>query len=124
MADDDLTTELLHLERRGWDALCAGTGADFYGEVMAEEGVMVVGNGTVLDREAVLSSLHDSPPWTRYSIDSVRLVPAGPESAALVYTTEAFRDGDAPAFTGAMTSLYRRQDGGWRLAVHTQTPLP
>ena len=29
--------ELLEIEREGWDSLCDGTGADFYGRVMTDE---------------------------------------------------------------------------------------
>jgi hypothetical protein len=120
--DDEVTTELLALERRGWDALCDATGADFYGEVMADDGLMVLANGAVMDRAAVLEALGASPPWLRYTIDDVRLVPAGAEAAALVYRGTAWRGEELEPFTGAMSSLYVRRDGRWRLALYTQTP--
>jgi uncharacterized protein (TIGR02246 family) len=121
---DDLTTELLAMERRGWDALCDGTAAEFYGEVMTDDGTMVLGNGAVLDRDAVVAALRGSPPWLRYEIDAVRLVRAGAGAAAIAYTGRAWREEGASPFVGAMTSLYVRDDGGWRLALYTQTPVP
>ena len=51
----------------------------------------------------------------------VRLVMAG-AGAALVYTASAQREGAEP-FVAAMSSLYVVTDEGWRLAVHTQTPV-
>jgi hypothetical protein len=63
MADDALTRELLELERHGWEALREGTGADFYGSVMTDDGVMVLANGAVADRDAVVESLRGSPPF-------------------------------------------------------------
>ena len=33
------------------------------------------------------------------------------------------RDGPEPAFTGAMSSVYHRRDGQWRLALYQQTEL-
>ena len=124
MADDGgVREELLELERRGWAALCDGTAADFYGAVMAADGLMVLANGAVLDRDTVVAALRGSPPWQGYDMDDVRLVTAGPDAAALVYVARARREG-APLFTGAMTSLYARDGGGWRLALYTQTAVP
>ncbi len=91
MDDEVTTTELLALERRGWDALCDATGADFYGEVMADDGLMVLADGTVMDRAAVVEALGASPPWLRYAIDDVRLVTAGADAAVLVYRGTAWR---------------------------------
>ena len=120
--DDDLTRELLDLERRGWDALCAGTAAEFYGEHMTEDGLMVVANGAVLDRAAAVTALAGSTPWRRYELHDVRLVPAGRDAAALVYEGRAWRRHPTePAFVGTMTSVYVRAEGGWRLALYTQT---
>jgi hypothetical protein len=124
MPDDDLTTALLAVERRGWDALCDGTAAEFYGSLMTDDGTMVLGNGAVLDRDAVVAALRGSPSWLRYEIDAVRLVRAGADAAAIAYTGRAWREEGAPPFVGAMTSLYVREHGGWRLALYTQTPVP
>lgn len=112
--------DLLALERRGWDSLCDGTGAAFYGDLLTDDGVMLLAGGMVLDRDAVVASLADAPPWSDYRIDDVRLVDLGPEAAALVYRGTAHRGDEAP-FVAAMTSVYRRISGEWRLAVYQQT---
>ncbi|MGY1811469.1 nuclear transport factor 2 family protein [Blastococcus sp. SYSU D00820] len=122
--DDELTRELLELEHRGWEALRQGTGADFYGALMTADGVMVLADGTVADRAAVVAALENAPPWTRFELDSARAVPAGDGAAVLVYTARAWRGDDDPPFTAAMTSTYARGNDGWQLAVYTQTPLP
>ncbi|MGY1806575.1 nuclear transport factor 2 family protein [Blastococcus sp. SYSU D00669] len=124
MTDDELTRDLLQLEHRGWQALSDGSGADFYGSLMTDDGVMVLANGTVADRAAVLEALRGSPPWQRFELDSARVVPAGDGAAVLVYTARAWREESGPPFAGAMTSTYVRDGDGWRLAVYTQTPLP
>jgi hypothetical protein len=123
MADDELTRELLELEHRGWAALRDGTGADFYGSLMTDDGVMVLANGAVADRDAVVESLRGSPPWQRFEIESARVVAAGDGAATLVYTGRAWREESQPPFVGSMTSTYVRVDGGWRLALYTQTPM-
>ncbi|WP_029109171.1 nuclear transport factor 2 family protein [Mycobacterium sp. URHD0025] len=113
--------ELLHIERAGWDSLCESTGADFYGELMLPEAVMVLANGMVMDHNTVVSALAQSPPWRAYEISGVRLIAVDDDNAILVYVGTAYRDGDEPAFVGAMSSVYHRIDGVWRLALYQQT---
>jgi hypothetical protein len=122
MSNDPLEATLLELERRGWDSLCAGRGSEFYGEIMTPDGLMVLANGAVMDREAVTESLADAPPWRAYDISDVRLTTAGPDAAALVYIGTAYRDAAEPAFVGVMSTVYVREDDTWRLALYQQTP--
>jgi hypothetical protein len=124
MVDDELTRELLELEHRGWASLSDGSGAEFYGSLMTDDGVMVLANGAVADREAVVGSLRDSPPWQRFEIEGARAIRAGADAAVLVYEARAWRDESGEPFAGAMTSTYVRTDDGWQLVVYTQTPLP
>jgi hypothetical protein len=119
--DDDLLSPILELERQGWDSLCDGTGGSFYGRLMTDDALMVLASGTVLDREAVVASLVESPPWSTYEISDVRLVDLGVDAASLVYTGTGHRDGEA-AFVARMSSTYVRVDGLWRLALYQQTP--
>ena len=123
MADDELTSELLELEHRGWESLRDGNGAEFYGAVMTDDAVMVLADGTVADRAAVVASLRDSPVWRRFELGGARVVGAGGGAAVLVYTGRAWREESEAPFTCAMTSTYVRTDGGWRLALYTQTPI-
>lgn len=116
--------ELLHIERAGWDSLCESTGADFYGELMLPDAVMVLANGMVMDRNTVVSALAQSPPWRAYEISGVRLIALDDDNAALVYIGTAYRDGDEPAFVGAMSSVYHRVDGVWKLTLYQQTRKP
>ncbi len=121
MDNEDTKSALLDLERHGWDSLCSSTGAQFYGDLMTDDGIMVLANGEVMDRDAVVASLEHAPPWQSYDIEDVRLVDAGAEAAAIVYVGTGYREGDQPAFVGLMSSVYVRQDGRWRLALYQQT---
>ena len=118
----DTAQVLLDLERRGWDSLCNGTGSAFYGDLMTDDGLMVLADGSVMDRDAVVASLEHAPPWQSYDIDDPRVVDAGDGTAAVVYVGTGYRDGDQPAFVGVMSSVYVRRDGTWRLALYQQTP--
>jgi hypothetical protein len=114
--------ELIELERAGWASLCDGTGDEFYGRTMADDGVMVLANGSVMTRDDVVAALGQAPPWASYEMDDIRLVPLGDESAALVYVGTGRRDGDDPPFVGVMSSVYVKRDGRWKLALYQQTP--
>lgn len=116
--------ELLALEHQGWKSLCNSTGAEFYGQIMTGDGVMVLAHGQVFDRQAVIDSLNDAPPWRTYAIADVRLIALSDESAILVYTGRAYRDEEEPAFIALMSSVYTRHEGTWRLALYQQTPIP
>ena len=116
--------ELLELEHQGWRSLCESTGDDFYGRIMTEDGVMVLAHGEVFDRERVVESLREAPPWRTYEIDDERLIPLGSDAAALVYRAMAYREGAEPAFVALMTSVYVRRAGQWALASYQQTPIP
>ena len=124
MTSQDVQNTLLDLERKGWDSLCESTGDVFYGAVMAEDAVMVLANGQVMDRAAVVSALGDAPPWRAYEMSETRFVDLGSDCAALVYVATAHRDDEEPAFVGLMSSVYVRRDDEWRLAVYQQTPRP
>jgi hypothetical protein len=121
---DDLLDVILDLERAGWDSLCDGTGSDFYGRVMAPDALMVLANGMVMDRDTVVEALSQSPPWRTYELSDIRLVRPTEDTAVLVYTGTGYREGDEPAFVGAMSSVYARTDAGWQLALYQQTEIP
>ena len=119
MADLSLGA-LLELERSGWDALCESRGGAFYGELMLDDGLMILVNGFVLTRDVVVESLNGAPAWDSYELSDERVVPMGEDAAALVYRAVAQRDREAP-FEAIMTSVYHLVDGMARLAVYQQT---
>ncbi|MBB3750027.1 ketosteroid isomerase-like protein [Mycolicibacterium sp. BK634] len=123
MTDQQLLDELLDIERAGWQSLCESTGDRFYGDVMTDDAVMVMANGMMLDRAAVTAALGQAPPWKRFDLTEPQIVSAGDDAAALVYVGTAERDGVDEPFVGAMSSLYRRIDGKWRLALYQQTAI-
>lgn len=121
MTDQQLLDELLDIERAGWQALCESTGDRFYDDLMTEDAVMVLANGAVMDRSAVVAALGQAPPWRSFELSDPRVIPAGPDTAALVYIGTASRDGADGPFVGAMSSVYHRTASGWRLVLYQQT---
>jgi hypothetical protein len=114
---------LIDLERAGWEALCDGTAGKFYDDVMTSDALMILANGQVMSRDQVVAALSDAPTWASFGMDEPQIVPVGDEAAALVYVGRAVRDSDAPPFVAAMTSVYVRDGGDWKLAVYQQTPV-
>ncbi len=104
--------------------MCESTGADFYGELMLPEAVMVLANGMEMDRNTVVAALAESPPWRAYELSGVHVIVLDDDNAVLVYTGTAYRDGQEPAFVGAMSSVYHRVEGAWKLALYQQTRKP
>ena len=116
-----LEQTLVDLERAGWEALTKlGEGTRFYGEHLAENAIMVFGFG-VLDRAQALEAMGAAPPWSWFRIEEPRVVELGADAAALTYLATAEREGEEE-FTGRTTSVYVRNGGLWKLALHQQTP--
>lgn len=117
MADD-----LLELEREGWRALATDGAAAtaHYDRVLADEVLVLLPGGLVLDdRQAVVESMGGAP-WDRYELSDERVLPLDPNAAVVAYRASAAR-GDT-TYAASFASTYVRQDGRWRLAVHQQTP--
>jgi len=117
----DLTLDrLLSLEHEGWTSLCEGRGGTFYGDLMTPDALMLLVDGSVLDRGAVAASLDGAPPWDTYDLHDARRVGLGDDAAVLVYRARAARGADEP-FVALMASTYRVVDGEPRLALYQQT---
>lgn len=114
--------ELIALEERGWEALAAGEGADFYAEICRDDALMVFPGGMVLDRDGAEKALRDAPAWARYHLSETRVLRLGDDAGVVVYRAEAQRDGEDP-YRALMTTIYVREGGAWRLALHQQTPV-
>lgn len=121
--NEQLLSGLLAIERAGWQALCESRGDGFYGDMMTEDAVMVLANGTVMDRATVVAALSQAPPWRRFELTEPRVIEADEDTAVLVYVGTAERDGADEPFVGAMSSVYHRADGRWRLLLYQQTAV-
>ena len=115
--------DLIALEHEAWEALSTSgeAAAEFYGERLARDVVMLLpGDMVIDDRAAVVESMQGAP-WDAYSLGDERVVELSPDAAVVAYRGQARRGGhdDAALFS----STYRREDGAWRLAIHQQTPI-
>lgn len=113
---------LLAIENCGWHALTEGTGSDFYDALMADDCVMVLAGGTVLERDEVLISMAAAEPWARYDIRNPEVIELGTDTAALVYRVSAMRPGE-DTFRAINTSTYRLVRGHPKLVLYQQTHI-
>lgn len=120
----DNAEQILDLEQRSWTALATpGAASEFFADVLDEDVVMLFPGGMVVEgREAVLESM-SGPPWAWYRLADERVRWLGDDVAVVTYRAEAQRPG-SQTYRALCASTYRRSpDGGWRLAVHQQTPI-
>ncbi|MBC6457339.1 nuclear transport factor 2 family protein [Actinomadura sp. HBU206391] len=118
---DDLHDRLLDLEGQGWTALSSGTGGDFYRDRLSADAYMVLPIGT-LGREASINAMEQAPPWARFLLTETHSTALGGDAAVLTYRALAQRDGEPP-YTALISSVYVREDGELKMAIHQQTPL-
>jgi hypothetical protein len=111
--------EIEELERAGWQALSGAGGADFYSDVMAEDGLMVF-PGLVMDKAAALAAIRSVAPWTSFELRDIRVAEPGPDTAIVVYLARAERRGQ-PEYRATMSSVYARRGDHWLLVLHQQS---
>ena len=99
--------------------LAEGDGAA-YRRHLREDAIVIV-PGQVLHREGTATAMDASPGWDTFSIEGERLLPLGPDAATIVYRFHG-RRGDFE-YRSKMASTYVRDDDGWQLVVHQQTPV-
>ena len=116
----DLAKRLIALEHEGWQALAAGHGAAYYRQHLAANAVMAFPFG-VLTREGALEAMEAAPPWEHFEIQNPRVVALGDEAGVVVYSVVAKRAGDEP-YAAVISSTFVRDQDGWKLAFHQQSP--
>jgi hypothetical protein len=115
--------ELLQLERSAWEALSTSGDAatTFYAEVLADDVLVLMPGGMVIDdRQQVIDSMGGAP-WDAFELTDERVLPLDGDTAVVAYRGRAQR-GDLN-YEALFTSTYVRSGGGWRMALHQQTPV-
>jgi len=115
--------DLLALERSAWEALSTSgdAAAEFFERVLAEEVLMLLPGGMVIDRRDDVIDAMRGEPWTSFELSDERVLDLGSSSAVVAYEATARRGDDA--YTALFNSTYVREGDSWRLALHQQTPV-
>ncbi|HWB69482.1 MAG TPA: nuclear transport factor 2 family protein [Solirubrobacterales bacterium] len=103
------------------EELAAGDG-DAYERRLSQDALVVLPEGTGLDREATVEAMNASPGWDEFALHERRALALGEDAALLTYRFVGRRGGDT--YQAVLTSAYRRDAAGtWRLVHHQQTPM-
>jgi len=117
-----MENELVALETEGWHALCAGPAeaTAFYSKVLAREPViMLTGGLRITSRDQIIESM-GGPPWSAFEIIDPKESLLGSDAGFLTYKVRADREGTP--YTALLSSVYVREGGEWKLALHQHTP--
>ncbi|MCC9192187.1 nuclear transport factor 2 family protein [Arthrobacter sp. zg-Y916] len=117
-----MANELVELETAGWHALSTGPAAAtaFYARVLAREPVVMLTNGLrITDRQQIIDSM-GGPPWSAFEIIDPLENYLGNDVGVLTYKVRADREGIP--YTALPSSVYAKEDGEWKLALHQHTP--
>lgn len=92
-----------------------------YREHLTEDAIVIV-PGAVLDKGSTIAAMAQSPGWSDFDTNEVRLVELGDGAALVTYTFRGHREPDTD-YTAVLTSVYSREGDRWRMRFHQQTPL-
>lgn len=116
-------SEILGLEHEAWQALSTNSGAvrALCERVLDPEVVMLLPGGLVIEGSDQALESMSGPPWDSYELSHERVLTLSGDAAVVVYQARA-RRGDLD-YLALINSTYVRRGGGWRLALHQQTPI-
>jgi hypothetical protein len=112
----------LELEHACWDAIVAGTAAEFLDRVMTDEAVLLLADNA-LRRKEILEYYRSPPPWRDHRLEDLRLVELTGAAAVVTYTARLHRSDSAVSEVLACASVYVLDDGSWWRSFHEQGAL-
>lgn len=114
---------LFELEHAAWEALSTSGDAAtaFYKEVLADEVLVLLPGGLVIDDRARVIDSMSGDPWEHYELSDERVLTLGAGAAVITYRVSA-RRGDT-RYAALLSSTYVRDREEWRLVLHQQTPV-
>jgi len=113
--------DLFERERQFWSEVAD---ADFYRSHSTDNAVMVFpAPYGVMERDETLAAVEATTRWEACDFTDMHSVELTDDSAVVAYRADARRPNGSTYATYA-TSVYVKQGGSWKLAVHQQTPIP
>ncbi len=120
---DPAHENLLRLERDGWEALTGGAAAvdAFFRDMLAQQVLMLLPGGTVLDdRDGAIHAMQGAP-WDTFELSDMRTLRLDDRCAVVAYRASALRGGHR--YEALVNSTYVKEHDRWHMALHQQTPL-
>jgi hypothetical protein len=116
-------SDVIDLERAAWQALSTSGDAAraFYREHLADEVLMLLPGGLVIDDRATALDSMSGQPWDTFELADERAIRLSDDTTTVSYRATARRHDTT--YAALMTSTWVRTDEGWRMALHQQTPV-
>jgi hypothetical protein len=112
-----IETELIELK----DAALAATkraDGDFYAGYLHDDAIAITPHG-IFDKAAIVAQMSlPASSFASDSVDDVRAIPLSDSSGVVTYRA-SYPSGDV-----MVTTVYRRDEAGWKGLLYQQTPLP
>ena len=115
--------DVVELERAAWRALSAGgdAAADHFDDVLADEVLMLLPAGMVIDdRRQAIDSMRGAP-WDGVAVTDERVLELHDHTVVVAYRATARRG--EQVYEALFNSTYTRVNGAWKLSLHQQTPV-
>jgi hypothetical protein len=96
-------------------------GNDAYRSHMADECLMLFGSMGILEGAEIIATLENAPRWASVDMNDRHMAVNG-QTTVIAYQAVGRREGADP-YQALCSSTYVRQDGGWKIVQHQQTPL-
>jgi hypothetical protein len=109
----------LELEHACWDAIVAGTAAEFLDRLMTDESVLLLAD-SALRRKEILVHYAAPAQWRAYQLEAPRTVELTDAAVVVTYTARLLRQDSAAPEVLACTSVYVLDDRSWRRSFHEQ----
>ena len=119
-----ITDTLLDLEEQMWRANREGDGA-FYARMLRDDALAVSPYGVMGKAQAVPLITANQNPYVKTDLSEQKVIELDENNALITYkvAVTALVDGSPVDFVAYGTSVYTREDGGWRSVFYQQTAL-
>lgn len=118
--DDELSSHLLRLEQQLIDA-CCGKSADTVSALLADDFEEFGRSGRTYDKNAIMQDLSNQLSQ-RVEIHDFRLRSLSDGVALVTYRSSRLGDPASDELAALRSSIWRREQGGWRMVFHQGTP--
>ena len=122
MTSMEVHERLLSIERQLWT-----NDAAVYAANLLDNAVLVFAETGVITRDAALDAIRrenvEGRRWAEVRIEEVQSSLLTNDTALLMYRVTARWEHESSAIVAYASSLYMRQQAGWKLAFHQQTPI-
>jgi hypothetical protein len=123
MTKSGLKEELLKVECGLWK-----NDAELYHRSLTEHALLVFPESGVIGRDQAVAAIREEEAedrrWADVAFSDVRATSITSEVAALTYFVDARWNYEERGNRSIGTSLYVREDGAWKLALHQQGAVP